>query len=210
MYCIVQARCGSKRLNRKIFKKILNIPIIERVIKRLKKSKKISNIIIVTSKYKVDDDIETFCKKKKINIYRGSLNNVASRFLEVSKIYNLKNMIRVSCDSPFIDSKLIDKGINLFKKSNYDMVTNVFPRTFPKGLSYEIFKTSILQKNFKTYSKKDKEHVTTFFYKNSKKFKIYNHSAINDYKKLNLCVDTHNDLNFLRKNYNKIIYRTFI
>ena len=86
MYCIVQARCGSKRLNRKIFKKILNVSIIERVIKRLKKSKKISNIIIVTSKYKVDDDIEIFCKKKKINIYRGSLNNVASRFLEVSKI----------------------------------------------------------------------------------------------------------------------------
>ena len=49
MYCIVQARCGSKRLNRKIFKKILNVSIIERVIKRLKKSKKISNIIIVTS-----------------------------------------------------------------------------------------------------------------------------------------------------------------
>jgi spore coat polysaccharide biosynthesis protein SpsF (cytidylyltransferase family) len=210
MYCIVQARCGSKRLNRKIFKKILNVSIIERVIKRLKKSKKISNIIIVTSKYKVDDDIEIFCKKKKINIYRGSLNNVASRFLEVSKIYNLKNMIRVSCDSPFIDSKLIDKGINLFKNSNYDMVTNVFPRTFPKGLSYEIFKTSVLQKNYKTYSKKDKEHVTTFFYKNSKKFKIYNHSSINDYKKLNLCVDTNNDLKFLRKNYNKIIYKTFI
>ena len=32
MYCIVQARCGSKRLNRKIFKKIKNISIIERVI----------------------------------------------------------------------------------------------------------------------------------------------------------------------------------
>ena len=49
--------------------------------------KKISDIIIVTSKYKVDDDIETYCKNKKIKIFRGSLNNVASRFFEVSKIW---------------------------------------------------------------------------------------------------------------------------
>ena len=47
MYCIIQARCGSKRLNRKIFKKIKNISIIERVINRLKKSKKISKIIVL-------------------------------------------------------------------------------------------------------------------------------------------------------------------
>ena len=93
-----------------------------------------------------DDEVEKFCKSKKILFYRGSLNNVASRFLEISKYYNLKNIIRISCDSPFINSKILDEGISFFIKSKFDVITNVFPRTYPKGLSYEIFKTSILKK----------------------------------------------------------------
>ena len=52
MYCIIQARCGSKRLKRKVFKRINNQMIIERVINQLKKSKKITNILVATSKYK--------------------------------------------------------------------------------------------------------------------------------------------------------------
>ena len=89
-------------------------------------------------------------------------------------------------------------------------MTNVFPRTYPKGLSFEIFKTYILKKNIKKYNQKDKEHVTTFFYKNYKKFKILNISAKNKYKNINLCVDTKEDLNFLRKNYRNISRRKFL
>lgn len=204
MFCIIQARCGSKRLNRKIFKKIKNISIIERVINRLKKSKKISKIIVATSVNQSDDEVEKFCKAKKILFYRGSLNNVASRFLEISKYYNLKHIIRISCDSPFINSKILDEGVSFFIKSKFDVITNVFPRTYPKGLSYEIFKTSILKKNIKYFSRRDKEHVTTFFYENFKKFKIYNFYSKKNFKNMNLCVDTYEDLKFLRKNYNKI------
>jgi spore coat polysaccharide biosynthesis protein SpsF len=210
MLCIVQARCGSKRLKRKIFKKIHNISIIQRVINNLKKSKQISKIIIATSKYKEDDDIEVFCKKNKIQFYRGSLNNVASRFVEIAKIYKVKEIIRISCDSPFIDSKLIDIGIKKFNKSKFHLLTNVFPRTFPKGLSFEIFKTSILENNINNYSKNDKEHVTKFFYKNFNKFKIFNLKAKKKYENINLCVDTLVDLNFLRKNFKIISMRSFL
>lgn len=209
MMCIIQARCGSKRLKKKIFKKIRNIRIIDMVVDRMRKSRKISDIIIATSKYKIDDDIERYCKNKKIKIFRGNLNNVASRFFEVSKIYNLKKVIRVSCDSPFINYKIIDKGVILSEKSNYDIITNVFPRTFPKGLSFEIIKTSIIKKYIDLFSKKEKEHVTTYFYKNHKNFKIYNFYAKKNFSDINLCVDTSKDLNFLKKNYSKICRMKF-
>ena len=81
-----------EKIKRKVFKRINNQMIIERVINQLKKSKKITNILVATSKYKQDDDIEKFCLSKKIKFFRGSLNNVALRFLEVSKIYNLKKI----------------------------------------------------------------------------------------------------------------------
>ena len=66
MICIVQARMSSTRLPNKVLKKIYNQTMLERVVKKLKKSKKISRIIIATSSLKSDDKIEKFCKKKKI------------------------------------------------------------------------------------------------------------------------------------------------
>ena len=146
---------------------------------------------------------------KKIKFFRGSLNNVALRFLEVSKIYNLKKFIRVSCDSPFLDHKLIDHGINLSKKSNFDIITNVFPRTYPKGLSFEIIKKSIIEKYLGKFSNHEKEHVTTYFYKNFNHFKIYNFFASQNFSKINLCVDTEDDLKYLRQNYSKIVNKKY-
>ena len=49
---IIQARIGSSRLRGKVLKKISNIPVLEILMKRLKKSKLISRIIIATTKKK--------------------------------------------------------------------------------------------------------------------------------------------------------------
>ena len=64
MICIVQARMSSRRLPNKVLKKIYNITMLERVVNKLKKSKKISRIIIATSTLRSDDKIEKFCEKK--------------------------------------------------------------------------------------------------------------------------------------------------
>ena len=49
---IVQARMGSTRLPGKVMKKIVDIPTIGIILKRLKKSKEADQIIIATSKNK--------------------------------------------------------------------------------------------------------------------------------------------------------------
>lgn len=49
---IIQARVGSSRLPNKVIKKISNLFIIEWVIIRLKKSKRIRRIILATTKKK--------------------------------------------------------------------------------------------------------------------------------------------------------------
>ena len=52
------------------------------------------------------------------------------------------------------------------------------------------------------------EHVTPFFYKNSKNFKIFNLKSKKNFSKLKLSVDTKKDLLFLNKNlkYQKLKY----
>ena len=98
---------------------------------------------------------------------------MASRLYETAKANKAKFFVRISGDSPLIDPKIIDKAIKIsHKQGKYDIITNVFPRTFPKGQSVEVIKTSILKKYSKNFSKADKEHVTKYFYKNSNKFRV--------------------------------------
>jgi spore coat polysaccharide biosynthesis protein SpsF (cytidylyltransferase family) len=200
---IVQARTSSQRFPNKVLFKLKNKPIIIHVLNRLKKSKFKNDIVVSTSIDKSDDKLVNFLKTKKIKFFRGDLNNVAKRLYMTSLKFKKKFFIRVSADSPLIDTEIMDQLITIHKKKNYknyDVITNVFPRTFSKGMSFEIIKRNIIQANLKNMSIYEKEHVTKFFYNNPKKFKIKNLINLNKKKySIDLTVDRKVDLKKIRK-----------
>ena len=199
MLAIIQARMSSKRLQGKVLKKINKKTLIRRVIEGVSKSKYLKEIIVATSMHLTDDVIYKFCKKNNINCFRGDLNNVSKRFKQLLDKTKSKNFVRICADSPFIDPKIIDKCIRTFNSNKYDIVTNVCPRSYPKGQSVEVFKSDVFKNNFsKIKSKKYNEHVTTYFYKNKKKFKIKNIFYKKNYSNINLSVNTNEDMKFVR------------
>ena len=198
---------SSRRLPGKALMKVQGKTLIERVVARVSKSKYLTKIIVATSKNKTDLPLRRLCHKKKIECYAGSLTNVANRFLEVLNKFNSKSFLRISGDSPFIDPCLIDKCLIKFNTNNYDIVTNVLPRTFPIGQSVEIVKSSVFKKNLpKMKKKKYLEHVTKFFYENKNDFKINNIINNENYSKFNMSVNTVNDIKKARNIYKKISY----
>ena len=60
-------------------------------------------------------------------------------------------------------------------------------------------KTKILKSNISKFNKYELEHVTPFFYNNNKKFKIYNLRSKKNLSKLNLSIDSKEDLFYLKK-----------
>ena len=194
MLCIIQARYSSKRLPGKVLKKILGTTVLKRVVNQVKKSKKISKIIIATSKHKTDKKIINFCNKNKIHCTSGPLNNVFKRFYSIIIHEECKSFVRISADSPLLDYCLIDKAVTLFSKNRYDIVTNVFPRTFPKGFSVEVINSKlILDLLLKIKKKKYQEHLTSFFYDNYKNYKIKNFCNKINYSNINLSIDNLSD-----------------
>ena len=118
--------------------------------------------------------------------------------------------LRISGDSPLIDFRLINKVINIFEKNkNFDLITNTYPRTFPSGQSVEIIRTTTLGKCLKFFSKLDKEHVTRYFYRNSKRFKIKNLTNKQKYNIKKLSIDTLNELKLILKLFNKKKFLNF-
>lgn len=210
MLAIVQARCSSKRFPNKILKIVHGKPLIHHVILKLLKSKKISKIIVATSNHKSDEKLVKYLKKIKVQFFRGSLQNVAKRILDLALLKKKKFFIRISGDSPLIDYKLVDQAISIFNKNKkYDLVTNIFPRSFPKGQSVEIIRTNILKKNIHKMGKLEKEHVTKYFYRYSKNFYIKNFRNKLKTRLIKLAVDNKKDLVKILKKIDKKKFKNY-
>lgn len=213
---IIQVRLSSKRLKNKVMKKINGKPILYYVYNRVAKSKKIKKIIIACSSNKSDDKIYSYCKSQGYLVERGSLNNVVQRFQKVIKKYKLNHFIRINGDSPCMDQNLINSVYKIFFKNKCDLATNVHPRSYPKGLSVEIIKSSVF-KNLKKnkLNSFNKEHITSFFYQNSLDYKILNTKNSKNYSKKSLALDTQNDFRKLKpilmdKNFMKLGWRNIL
>ena len=199
---IIYARMSSKRFPGKVLKKIYNnLSVCEIIINKLNKTGLKSNIIIATSKNKTDNKIVTFCKKNKIKYFLGSNKDVFQRTTKCIEKYKFKYFVRICADRPLFDTDLMIRMIKLILLKNYDIVTNVHPRTYPKGLTCEVAKTNIFEKiNLKDLTLNDKEHIFNYFYRN-KNFKIYNIRKKFKKKFLskNFCIDTKNDVKKIRE-----------
>ncbi len=159
--CIVQARSNSSRFKNKIFNKIGNYSILEIILKRLKKSKLINNIVVATTTNKIDNKVVTLCNKLKVNYFRGSETNVLQRYYLAAIKFKAKNIIRITADCPLVDWQIIDKMILKFKNKKIEYINNCSPLTFPDGLDVEIFSFKILEKIHKNFRDNlSKEHVT--------------------------------------------------
>ena len=177
---------------------------MEIIISKLKKSKKITDIILATTISKVDDKLELLSKKNRIHCYRGSENNVLERFFKLSSKFQSDFYIRITGDCPFLDIKLIEKLIIKNKINNYEYLSNTNPPTFPDGFDIEIFSKKILKNTYlKAKSQFDKEHVTPYMIRNTKnKFNLKNKI---DLSKIRLTVDEEQDFILIKKVINKNI-----
>ena len=77
---IIQARMGSKRLPNKTLLPLAGKPLIYRIIERVKRCKQIDNLILAIPDTKKDRAITKINFQSNIKIFRGSENNLVSRY----------------------------------------------------------------------------------------------------------------------------------
>ncbi len=203
---IVQARLGSTRLPRKVFKKINGRTLIEIINSRLSKAKLIDQIIFTIPNTKDNDELETYLKKKKISYFRGSENDVLSRYFKTAKKFKVDNIVRITGDCPLVDYEIIDEFIKVFLKEKKDYVSNCNPWTYPDGLDVEVFNFKLLSYAQKNAKKKHRINggVLIRFLKEHKKFNILNiKSPIISASKYRLTVDEEVDFFLIKKIYDQ-------
>lgn len=191
---IVQARMVSSRLPGKALMDLAGKPLLQYVLERLERCEMIESVVVATSTANADDVIVQFCQGRGTECYRGPLDNVAGRFRGVLEQNDWEAFVRVSGDSPLLDQRLVDRGVKLFCEGDFDLVTNVWPRSYPYGQSVEVVAAEILKQTYKRMKRlDDREHVTRFFYQHEREFKIGNFKSAVNYAGWRLAVDTADD-----------------
>lgn len=190
--CIIQARLNSSRLPAKVMMSLGGGTLLQRVYETVEKSNNIDKIVIATSSQVSDNIIAQHSKEMDVICFRGSLNNVLKRFYDVSRLYNAKNIVRITADNPLMDAELIDNLIDHFKSSKSDVDYSMFNNGV-YGLSAEVFSFSALKNAFNnTNNNSDKEHVTTYIRNNLIVNNIDIHSPYNR-PELSATIDTLED-----------------
>lgn len=206
---IVQARMGSTRLPGKVLKELgKNEKVLDVLIKRLKISKYLDEIIIATTPAKENKLIIDVANDHKVSHFIGSEEDVLSRYYEAAKKFNLNVIIRVTSDCPFIDPKILDDMISFYMKNNYDYIRNIDATTnFPRGFEIEIFNFKVLEKIFSlAKTQPEKEHVTYFIDTHPEMFTIYDYNLKNlkKFNNLRLTIDEKEDLMLCREIYDRL------
>ncbi len=200
---IIEARVGSTRLPNKILYKIKRNNFLEFLIKRLKSSKKMHQIIVATTNNPNDEKIVKIAKKNKVKSYRGPEHNVQKRVIDAGKKFGCESIIRITSDCPLSDPVLIDQAAEIFELNKCDYLSNIHKvRTYPDGMDIEIFSLRSLIKSaklIKVYQKK--QWTTCGLRENPKKFKHLVLVAPKDLKwpELHLTLDEYDDYKFLKK-----------
>ena len=122
---IIQARMGSTRLPEKVMKNLQGKTVLEHVIERVTQSKLIDEIIIATTTHERDAVIESEALRCGVKAFRGSEDDVLSRYYYAAKENNLDVVVRITSDCPLIDPIVLDEIINFYLKNNYDIVSNL-------------------------------------------------------------------------------------
>lgn len=173
--CVVQARVSSSRFPGKVLAPLRGEPMAVYILKRLAKSKKISEVILATSTSEDDAPLAAAVDRAGFKAYRGSLEDVLTRFVEAARLAKPDVVVRVTGDCPLVDIDVLDAMIARFEKGDVDFLTNVMPPTFPDGLDVEMVKMSALETALgEARPGHQREHVMPYFKDNPTKFKLAN------------------------------------
>ncbi len=193
---------ASSRLPGKVLLPVLSLPMLGRLILRLKSIEFLDQIIVATTNNLDDDLIVATAAKYGADIYRGSESDVLGRVLEAAKKYDVDLIVEITGDCPIIDPTIVVSIIQSYFDSEADYVSNSNIRSYPDGMDVQVYRTNVLEFSSSLANLPlEREHVTLHIRQNPTLFKILDiHSPLEFfYPNLGLTLDTSEDLDFLTK-----------
>ena len=158
---MVQARCGSTRLPNKVLKDIAGKTALQWVIERVRRSRHIDEVMVVTSIEKNNLELIRLCVEMNLRVFVGSENDVLDRYYQAAKLIQPEYIVRITADCPFFDWRYLDMAIEQIE-DEIDYMAEL-TESFPDGLDIEIVRWPALKRMWKEARlSSEREHVTMY------------------------------------------------
>ena len=201
---IIQARMGASRLPGKVMMELAGHPVLWHVFQRVKRSRYIDEIVVVTTFKKKDLEIIKYCSSEGIRVFAGSEDDVPDRYYQAAKLFKPDNVIRITADCPMHDPSVIDQVVGTHVKEDNDYTSNTMEETFPDGLDCEAVKFPVLKDAWeKAVMASEREHVTQYIIKNSS-YKKGSVTSLVDKGAERWTLDTEEDYKFIKNVFRKL------
>lgn len=170
---IIQARMTSTRLPGKVLLPLAGQPMLARMLERLRLVKHADQIIVATTNQAAADPIVKLCESQGFAYFRGSEQDVLSRYAQAANEAGADTVVRLTSDCPLIDPGLVDTVIEVFSQGSFDFVSNMLEPSFPYGMAVEVFSNQTLQLAHQEATQpSEREHVTAFIYRHPERFRL--------------------------------------
>ncbi|MGO9875098.1 MAG: GNAT family N-acetyltransferase [Acidimicrobiia bacterium] len=197
--CVVQARTGSTRLPGKVLQELGGRPLLQFMLDRLA-DLRVDEVVVATSTLARDDAVAEIARAAGRAVLRGSESDVLDRFADALLAHPADHVVRLTADCPLIDPALVEAVIARHLDRGADYTSNVFPRTFPRGLDCEVMTGAALQTaHTEAVDAIEREHVTPFLYRRPERFSLANLRNDAPLGRERWTVDTVDDLTFVRE-----------
>ena len=205
---IIEARLSASRLPGKVLMPLAGRPMIQRIIDRVKGAKLLDHIVLATTIKEEDDLVEYIGRESKVNVYRGSNENVMERVMGASQSFDNSIIVQITGDNPFIEPEIIDDVIKEFTNTNIDYVCNDMPREVPLGCEIRAYnRQCIINIDQKKIGLHHLSNITSVFSESKEKYNIINVKTKKSHigKEYRLTVDEPNDYILADKIYKEMI-----
>jgi spore coat polysaccharide biosynthesis protein SpsF len=199
---ILQARLSSSRLPGKVLLPLLDQPMILRQVERLKRARKLDQLVLATSTDHSDDPLAAVAETSGLAVARGSLEDVLDRFLFAASPHAPEWVVRLTGDCPLADPALIDRLIDETLATGADYGSTALEPTFPDGLDAEIVRFDVLTTvAAEPRSAAEREHVTLAIHRRPERFRLHSVKGSPDLSALRWTVDEPRDYTFVKEVY---------
>ena len=208
---IIQARMGATRLPGKVLKPLGGSSVLGNVLTRVKECSRLDRIIVATTDAPADDVVAAESRKFGAGCFRGSEQDVLSRYYGAAQMAEAEVVIRVTADCPLYDGTLLDRMLAVFHRVNkdttlpLDYMSNVLERTFPRGLDTEIFTFAALERAHREAKQRhEREHVTPYLYHHPELFRLRSFKSDTNLSTHRWTLDTPEDWQFIEEVYQSL------
>jgi spore coat polysaccharide biosynthesis protein SpsF len=164
----LQVRLDSTRLYKKALLPLKNGNVIEHVMRALRMVK--ADVYALLTNQSSVEQLSTFAEKEGFTVFVGPDSDVLKRYWMAAKHHGVDIIIRATGDNPLVSAAMCTQILKIHVEKSADLSHFL---GLPLGTGVEVVSKEALNRMHReAKDSSEREHMTTYIYRNRKSFKV--------------------------------------